>query len=72
METRIKTNQPKRKATTMSKKTYLDANNNVVARGTIDEQRIDLIFNDGTRYFATKSDNYDINFLRNLQIAKVK
>ena len=56
----------------MATKTFINANNQVVARGTIDEQRIDLIFNDCTRYFATKSDNYDINFLRNLQIVKVK
>jgi hypothetical protein len=56
----------------MRNKTFLDSNNNIVARGTIDEQRIDLIFNDGTRYFATKSDNYNLDILRNLQIVKVK
>ena len=56
----------------LNQKQFVDKINRVIARGTIDEQRIDLILADGTRYFATKSDNYNINFLRNLQIVKVK
>jgi len=51
--------------------TFVDTKNNVVARGVIKEQLIDLIFADGTRFFSTKSDNYTLDVLRNLNIAKV-
>jgi hypothetical protein len=51
--------------------TFVNQDNEVIARGTIKPQLIDLVFNDGTRYFSTKSDGYSLDFLKNLQIAKV-
>lgn len=51
--------------------TFIDSKNNIVARGTIKEQLIDLVFADGTRFFSTKSDNYTLDVLKNLDIAKV-
>lgn len=51
--------------------TFVDANNKVVARGVIKEQLIDLLLNDGTRLFSTRSDGYALDALRNLQIVKV-
>jgi hypothetical protein len=51
--------------------TYVSQDNQVIARGTIKPQLIDIVFNDGTRYFSTKSDGYTLDFLKNLQIAKV-
>ena len=50
---------------------FIDSKNNIVARGTIKEQLIDLVFSDGTRFFSTKSDNYTLDVLKNLDIAKV-
>jgi len=50
---------------------FVDSKNNIVARGTIKEQLIDLVFSDGTRFFSTKSDNYSLDVLKNLDIAKV-
>ena len=50
---------------------FVDSKNNIVARGTIKEQLIDLVFSDGTRFFSTKSDNYTLDILKNLDIAKV-
>ena len=50
---------------------FIDSKNNIVARGTIKEQLIDLVFSDGTRFFSTKSDNYTLDVLKNLNIAKV-
>jgi hypothetical protein len=55
----------------MKQQTFIDANGNIVARGRITEIAIDLLLNDGTRYFSTRSDNYSLDFLKNLQIAKV-
>jgi hypothetical protein len=50
---------------------FVDSRNNIVARGTIKEQLIDLVLSDGTRFFSTKSDNYTLDVLKNLDIAKV-
>jgi hypothetical protein len=50
---------------------FVDSKNNIVARGTIKEQLIDLVFSDGTRFFSTKSDNYTLDVLKNLDIAKI-
>lgn len=55
----------------MKQQTFIDAEGNVVARGRITEIVIDLLLNDGTRFYSTKSDNYSLDFLKNLQIAKV-
>lgn len=51
--------------------TFVNSKNEIVARGTIKEQLIDLVFSDGTRFFSTKSDNYTLDVLKNLDIAKV-
>ena len=51
--------------------TFVNQENEVIARGTIKPQLIDIVFNDGTRYFSTKSDGYTLDFLKNLHIAKV-
>jgi hypothetical protein len=51
--------------------TFVNQDNEVIARGTIKPQLIDIVFNDGTRYFSTKSDGYSLDFLKNLKIAKV-
>lgn len=51
--------------------TFVNQDNDVIARGTIKPQLIDIVFNDGTRYFSTKSDGYSLDFLKNLKIAKV-
>jgi predicted Fe-Mo cluster-binding NifX family protein len=51
--------------------TFVDSNNNVIARGRITEIAIDLLFNDGTRFYSTRSDNYALTVLKNLNIAKV-
>ena len=55
----------------MKQQTFVDAKGNIVARGRITEIAIDLLLNDGTRFYSTKSDNYSLDFLKNLQIAKV-
>jgi hypothetical protein len=52
-------------------RTFVNSKNEIVARGTIKEQLIDLVFSDGTRFFSTKSDNYTLDVLKNLDIAKV-
>jgi hypothetical protein len=52
--------------------TYLDQNGSVIATGTIKEQFIDLLLNDGTRFYSTRSDNYTFDFLKSLQIKAVK
>jgi hypothetical protein len=55
----------------MKAQTFLNSHGTVVATGTIKEQFIDLVFSDGTRFFSTKSDNYTLDVLRNLDIAKI-
>ena len=54
-------------------KIFVNSQNKVVARGEITELFIDLILNDGSRYYSTQSDNYTtLNLIRSLDIVKVK
>ena len=55
----------------MKQQTFIDAKGNIVARGRITEIAIDLLLNDGTRFYSTKSDNYTFDFIKNLEIVKV-
>jgi hypothetical protein len=47
----------------MKQQTFIDAKGNIVARGRITEIAIDLLLNDGTRFYSTQSDNYNINIV---------
>ena len=55
----------------MKAQTYIDTNGNIVATGTISINFIDLVLSDGTRFFSTRSDNYTIDVLKNLNISKI-
>ena len=55
----------------MKQQTFIDAKGNIVARGRITEIAIDLLLNDGTRFYSTKSDNYTFDFIKSLDIVKV-
>jgi len=55
----------------MRQQTFIDAKGNIVARGRITEIAIDLLLNDGTRFYSTKSDNYTLDFIKKLDIVKV-
>jgi hypothetical protein len=55
----------------MKQQTFIDKNGNIVARGRITEIAIDLLLNDGTRFYSTKSDNYTLDFIKKLDIVKV-
>jgi hypothetical protein len=55
----------------MKQQTFIDAKGNIVARGRITEIAIDLLLNDGTRFYSTKSDNYALDFIKKLDIVKV-
>jgi hypothetical protein len=55
----------------MKHQTFIDAKGNIVARGRITEIAIDLLLNDGTRFYSTKSDNYTLDFIKQLDIVKV-
>jgi len=55
----------------MKQQTFIDSNGNIVARGRITEIAIDLLLNDGTRFYSTKSDNYTLDFIKTLDIVKV-
>ena len=55
----------------MKQQTFVDAKGNIVARGRITEIAIDLLLNDGTRFYSTKSDNYTLDFIKKLDIVKV-
>lgn len=55
----------------MKQQTFIDAKGNIVARGRITEIAIDLLLNDGTRFYSTKSDNYTFDFIKSLHIVKV-
>lgn len=46
---------------------FVDSNNAVIAKGRITTTFIDLIFNDGTRYYST----FSVDLLKSLDIAKV-
>jgi hypothetical protein len=55
----------------MKTNTYIDTNGNIVATGTISIQQIDLVLSNGTRFFSTRSDNYTLDVLKNLNISKI-
>jgi hypothetical protein len=55
----------------MKANTYIDTNGNIVATGTISINFIDLVLSDGTRFFSTRSDNYTLDVLKNLNISKI-
>jgi hypothetical protein len=55
----------------MKQQTFINAKGNIVARGRITEIAIDLLLNDGTRFYSTKSDNYTLDFIKQLDIVKV-
>jgi hypothetical protein len=55
----------------MKPQTFVDRNGKVIARGRITEIAIDLLLNDGTRFYSTKSDNYTLDFIKKLDIVKV-
>ena len=54
----------------MKQQTFVNANGKIVARGRITEIAIDLLLNDGTRFYSTKSDNYTFDFIKKLDIVK--
>jgi hypothetical protein len=55
----------------MKANTYIDTNGNIVATGTISINQIDLVLSNGTRFFSTRSDNYTLDVLKNLNISKI-
>ena len=55
----------------MKAQTYIDTNGNIVATGTISVNYIDLVLSNGTRFFSTRSDNYTLDVLKNLNINKI-
>lgn len=55
----------------MKANTYIDTNGNIVATGTISINQIDLVLSNGTRFFSTRSDNYALDVLKNLNISKI-
>lgn len=60
-----------KKEETLMAQTFVNQNNKVVARGTISLAFVDLILNDGSRFYSTQSDDYStLNFIRSLDIAK--
>jgi hypothetical protein len=62
---------PDNKEEIMKTNTYIDTNGNIVATGTISIQQIDLVLSNGTRFFSTRSDNYTLDVLKNLNISKI-
>jgi hypothetical protein len=55
----------------MKTNTYINTNGNIVATGTISINLIDLVLSDGTRLFSTRSDNYTLDVLKDLNISKI-
>ena len=55
----------------MKIQTFANTKGEIVATGTIKPNLIDLVLSDGTRFFSTRSDNYSLDVLRNLNISKV-
>jgi hypothetical protein len=55
----------------MKTNTYINTNGNIVATGTISINLIDLVLSDGTRFFSTRSDNYTLDVLKDLNISKI-
>ena len=50
---------------------FIDTEGKIVAKGTISPQLIDLLLTDGTRFFSTRSEGFEINFIKSLNIAKI-
>ena len=40
---------------------FIDTEGKIVAKGTISPQLIDLLLADGTRFFSTRSEGFEIN-----------
>jgi hypothetical protein len=55
----------------MKNTTFADINGNIVAKGVISPQFVDLVLSNGTRFYSTRSDDYTINAIKNLNIAKI-
>jgi hypothetical protein len=55
----------------MKTTTFADINGNIVAKGVISPQFVDLVLSNGTRFYSTRSDDYTINAIKNLNIAKI-
>jgi len=55
----------------MKTNTYINTNGNIVATGTISINQIDLVLSNGTRFFSTRSDNYTLDVLKDLNISKI-
>jgi hypothetical protein len=55
----------------MKTQTFANTKGEIVATGTIKPNLIDLVLSDGTRFFSTRSDNYSLDVLRNLNISKI-
>lgn len=55
----------------MKTQTFANINGEIVATGTINPNLIDLVLSDGTRFFSTRSDNYTLDVLKNLNISKI-
>jgi hypothetical protein len=55
----------------MKIQTFANTKGEIVATGTIKPNLIDLVLSDGTRFFSTRSDNYSLDVLRNLNISKI-
>jgi hypothetical protein len=47
----------------MKQQTFVDRNGKVIARGRITEIATDLLLNNGTRFYSTSSDNYNISII---------
>ena len=48
---------------TIKTQQFVDRNNKVIARGRLTELTTDLLLNNGTRFYSTSSDNYNINIV---------
>jgi hypothetical protein len=55
----------------MKTQTFANTKGEIVATGIIKPNLIDLVLSDGTRFFSTRSDNYSLDVLRNLNISKI-
>jgi hypothetical protein len=47
----------------LNQQQFVDRNNKVIARGRLTELTTDLLLNNGTRFYSTQSDNYNINIV---------
>lgn len=52
--------------------TFINAQGEIVATGTISQLFVDLLLKDGTRFYSTQSDDYStFNFIRSLEIVRI-